>query len=135
MAHHESDQFALEDDLLDIRMAYENVYYPTISSSVRDIECDDTGKFMAVVHCDGTVAIWNYLQDQWVKQANWKIKGPALQSSRTLKPRHDTLVTKFRTSVIARWCHGHGRYLAVASNASRKAHIVGENSNEPWYLL
>jgi hypothetical protein len=130
MAKTELETGYFEDELLDdVFVAYDNNFVSASSSTIKDIEVDDTGKLLAFVEFDGTIAIWECIEEVWTKQDTWRYKLPKKQHPKPPKSgQHDALVSVLRPNIIARWSHGHGRYLAVASDVSRKAHIFGENS-------
>lgn len=119
-----------EDDLLaGVSITYESVLISKSNGRIKDIECDDSGKLLAFVEFDGNVSIWESREEQWFRKATWKYKAPFRSRYITTKYNHNQpLRTTFRPNVIARWCHGHGRYLGVASDVSKRVHLFGENS-------
>jgi WD40 repeat protein len=129
------ESYGYEDDLINgVYVAYENIFVAESNSPIKYIECDNTGKLLAFVEYDGTISIWDYSNEEWKRQATWKYRGPRKPNYKPPKlNQQEPLVSTYRTDVIARWC-GHGRYLGIASNVSRKVHLFGENSRFMRFL-
>ncbi|KAI6174603.1 hypothetical protein M3Y97_01008900 [Aphelenchoides bicaudatus] len=123
----------IEDGLLErLQTAYEDLHISSDSIQVKDIESDYTGKYLAIVDYDGTVSIWEYMEDKWVEQTVLRYRDlKFFRQEQRLFMRCDALVNVMRPTVIARWSHGPGRYLAVASNTASKAHVFGEHTEPP----
>lgn len=119
-----------DDELLSgVQLAYEDIYIADINSRIKSIKSDDSGNLLALIEYDGTISIWECIDEDWRRTATWKYKRPkSLQFKSAKVGPNAPLSSNDCINVIARWCHSSERYLGIASNVSHKVHLFGENS-------